>query len=131
MRTNRRSNALLVELLIVVMFFMLAFSVLLQVFAAARGQSERAGQITRALAGAQNVADRLYAAEDAEEELAAMGFAGQDGLWAREEDGLETLVSSAIEESGAGALLRAEVRVLAGGDELVSLPLARYAEVTK
>ena len=64
-RSTNRSNALLVELLIVVMFFMLSATVLLQVFAAARNQSRQAERMIGALNTAQNVADELYAAEDA------------------------------------------------------------------
>ena len=49
MKSGNRSNALLVELLIVVMFFMLSSTVLLQVFSTARNQSRRAELMTDAL----------------------------------------------------------------------------------
>ena len=49
MKSGSRSNALLVELLIVVMFFMLSSTVLLQVFATARTQSDRAALMIQAL----------------------------------------------------------------------------------
>ena len=45
MRTGRSSNALLVELLIVIAFFMLSATILMQVFAGARTQSDRAERI--------------------------------------------------------------------------------------
>ena len=61
--------ALLVELLIVVLFFMLAATVLLQVFTGASDQGTRAGKTTQALNAAQNVAERLYSAADAEKAL--------------------------------------------------------------
>ena len=47
MKTGNRSNALLVELLIVVLFFMLAATVLLQVFTGASDQGTRAGKTTQ------------------------------------------------------------------------------------
>ena len=62
MKKANRSNALLVELLIVVIFFMLASTVLLQVFTASSNQGKKAGAINDALVAAQNTADRLYAA---------------------------------------------------------------------
>ena len=75
MKKANRSNALLVELLIVVIFFMLAATVLLQVFTASRNQGRIAGAINDSLVEAQNVADRLYAAEGDEAGLLqAMGF---------------------------------------------------------
>ena len=74
MKSGSRSNALLVELLIVVMFFMLSSTVLLELYATSRNQSARAGALTQALNEAQNVADRLYTAQDADAALAEMGF---------------------------------------------------------
>ncbi|MBR3018539.1 MAG: hypothetical protein IKH57_15920 [Clostridia bacterium] len=83
MRSGSRSNALLVELLIVVMFFMLSSTVLLDLYATARNQSVRAGLLTTALNESQNVADRLYTAEDAEAALREMGFEQREGDWYR------------------------------------------------
>jgi hypothetical protein len=50
MKNHSHSNALLVELLIVVLFFMLASTVLLQLFTAARTQSQRAEDLSEASA---------------------------------------------------------------------------------
>ena len=131
MKTNHRSNALLVELLIVVMFFMLASTVLIQLFGAARNQSARAGLIARVTEEAQNVADRLYVAADPEEVLAALGFSGTDELWTKEDADSRTEVLLGEEEEEQGVLRRQEVRVLAAdGEVLISLPSARYLEVT-
>ncbi|MBR5109391.1 MAG: hypothetical protein IK099_04280 [Clostridia bacterium] len=83
MKSGSRSNALLVELLIVVMFFMLSSTVLLDLYATARNQSVRAGLLTTALNESQNVADRLYTADDAEAALREMGFEQREGDWYR------------------------------------------------
>ena len=83
MRSEHRSNALLVELLIVILFFMLAAGVLVQVFGKARNMSARSETVAAALSDAQNVADQLYAAPDAEAALTALGFAGGNGVWTR------------------------------------------------
>ena len=81
MKSANRSNALLVELLIVVLFFMLSATVLLQVFSTARSQSSLAGKLILASNAAQDVSDRLYGAKDAESALKEMGWAQENDLW--------------------------------------------------
>ena len=66
MNSGSRGNALLVELLFVVMFFMLTTTVLLEVFAKASSFSNRSELLTNSMVRAQNTADQLYAAEDPE-----------------------------------------------------------------
>ncbi len=129
MKTTSRSNALLVELLIVVLFFMLASTVLLQVFATARNQSARAELLAEAATQAQNVAEELYAAAEPDQALAGMGFAQQDGLWTREGKGFTTAVTLSREETAAGVMHRQQVQVTAGGETLLTLPVSRYEEV--
>ena len=129
MKSGNRSNALLVELLIVVLFFMLASTVLLQVFATARNMSEKSAWITQALTDAQNVAERLYAADAPEAELTHMGFDLRGDTWVLEGESYATEVALSTEETAAGLLRRQEVRVVREGEQLLSLPVARYQEV--
>lgn len=126
MKSGNRSNALLVELLIVVMFFMLASTVLLQVFAAARKQSTRAELITGALAEAQNIADRLYATDDPEALLSSLGFTPQGDLWIQQEGSrqIEARISDETDESGT--FRRQEIRVTSAGETLFTLPCSRW-----
>ena len=126
MRSGNRSNALLVELLIVVMFFMLASTVLLQVFAAARNQSTRAELITRTLAEAQNIADRLYAADDPEELLNSLGFDQQSDLWLQQDETRQIEVQITDETDEYGTFRRQEVRVTSDGKTLFTLPCSRW-----
>ena len=127
---KNRSNSLLLELLIVIAFFMISATVLLQVFTAARKQSVRAENLAAAAAEAQNIADTLYAAPDAEEALRELGFADADGVWQREDSAWRTEVSCSLEESAAGVMRRTLVRVLsAEGEEWLSLPCSRFEEV--
>ena len=128
MKSGSRSNALLVELLIVVMFFMLSSTVLLQVFATARNQSAQAGRINEALNAAQNTADRLYAAESAEEALLAMGFKRAQDDWRQEGEDFNVTVSCDEEQGTTGTLSRYRVHAEKDGDILVDLPVARYRE---
>ena len=62
MNTGKRSNVLLVELLIVILFFMIGSVILMQVFEKTYNQSQKAKAETTALAEGQSMADRLYQA---------------------------------------------------------------------
>ena len=131
MKSGNRSNALLVELLIVVMFFMLSSTVLLQVFSTARGQSTLSGKLTQALNAAQSLADRLYAAPDAESMLEEMGGSQEEGLWRLPGDGYDLTVSISREQQPFGELQRCRVQAVSNGETLVDLPAARYQEAAK
>ena len=128
MRKRSQGNALLVELLIVVLFFMLAATVLLRVFAAAHEQGALAQQYGDALTAAQNAADRLYAADDPEAVLGEMGFVKEDGIWKLTQETYTLEASLARETTSAGTLRRQEVRAVAGEEALVTLPCSRYEE---
>ena len=128
MKSGNRSNALLVELLIVIMFFMLSATFLMQVFSAARNQGEQADAYNRALVDAQNLAEQLYAAEDPEDQLGRLGFASDDGIWQMESDGLVTEVTLSEEAGNHGMLRQDSVTVYQDGKELITLPVAKYVE---
>ena len=133
MKSGNRSNALLVELLIVIMFFMLAATTLLQVFTAAGRQSDRSGQTIAALNTAQDLIDRLYASDAPDALLAENGSSvSADGTWlrAQDRDGLSARVTLRDEPTASGVLRRFEVSVLNGENEaLITLDHARYEEV--
>lgn len=131
MKTSHRSNALLVELLIVVMFFMLSATILLQVFSKARTLDMRAEREADAVAQAQDLADQLWAAEDADALLTSLGFTRSGDTWEREADSVVTRVTAERQELSAGVFLRSEVQVLdSDGTALVTLPCSRYREVS-
>ena len=69
MGKSSRVNALLVEILLAILFFALAATVILRCFSAAYEQASRADARDRALAGAQNVAAALCASVDPEQAL--------------------------------------------------------------
>lgn len=135
MKTGNRSNALLVELMIVVLFFMLSSTVLLQVFSVSRSQSVRAGVISQALNEAQSVADRLYNAQDPAERnavLKEMGFdfdAAGDSFLARE--GYRLTVNSNTEDREGGLMHLHTVYAYQEDELLFTLPVARYVEARK
>jgi len=129
MRSHNHSNALLVELLIVILFFMLAATILLQVFAAARSQSAKAELLSTVSVEAQNLAERLYAAPDAEILLSDLGFSEKEGQWIMETDAYITEVSISQEPTESGQFLRQQVLIRAGDEILITLPCSRYVEV--
>ncbi len=131
MKSANRSNALLVELLIVVLFFMLSSTVLLQVFSTARSQSALSDKLIAASNAAQSAADRLYAAQDAEKELTEMGWTPEDGLWRLPGDDFDLTVSITREQQPFGEMLRYQVRAVSGEQTLVDLPAARYQEAAE
>lgn len=128
MRKRSQGNALLVELLIVVLFFMLASTVLLRVFAAAHEQGKKAQRYNDALTAAQNAADRLYAADDPEEALREMGFAAENEIWKLMQGSYTLEAEVAREPLQAGILRRQEVRAVTEDGRLVTLPCSRYEE---
>ena len=131
MKSANRSNALLVELLIVVLFFMLSSTVLLQVFSTARNQSTLSEKLISASNAAQSAADRLYAAKDAEMLLSEMGWTLEEDLWRLPGDAFDLTVSISREQQPFGELLRYQVRAVSGGQTLVELPGARYQEAAE
>lgn len=138
MDNRNRSNVLLVELLIAIFFFMIAATVVLQVFAAARNMTARAVTESHALAEAQNVADALIAAEQPELALEAMEFRAAHGIWTRAYGDYTLYVEGADVPQAAGTLwqgtvrayysLRTEDQARQEGEELFALPCAKYRE---
>ena len=128
MKTRSRSNALLVELLIVVLFFMLAATVLMQVFAKARTMGSRARLTAEVTAEAQSMADRLYTAENPEKALADMGFTPDGALWRCKGPGYITTVTLTAAQDG---FTRQELTVTdSAGETLLTLPCSRLREVS-
>lgn len=131
MRSRPKSSALLMELLIVILFFMIASMILIRVFAAARLQSEKAEMITDSLSEAQNVADRLYVSEEPEILLESLDFSSQDGVWVRDSGKYRMEALIAEERDEAGIFRRQEVRVISEDEMLFSLPCSRRQEVSE
>lgn len=94
MRSGNHTNALLIELAVVIFFFMIGAVIVMQVFGKSFELSHEAEAGTKALAEAQSIADELYAGAQMDEVLAELGFV---------EGGQET-----IEEGDAGPASDAE-----------------------
>ena len=64
MKEGSRANALLVELLLVIFFFMLGVTVLVELFAGAKHKTLQARAMNTAVMEAENIADDIYGADD-------------------------------------------------------------------
>lgn len=126
MKDTHRSNTLLLELLIVILFFMLALTTIVEIFANARIQSRRATARTEAITMVQNLADEVYLAEDPKQVFSAYGLAEENGKWSYDEGHFVLTVEQNDEQYEAGNLRRMTYSVTYLGEELFSVPCDRY-----
>lgn len=124
MKRKNRTNALVVELMIAVLFFMLSSVILARVFSYAHTLSTQAQLLSQALAEAQNTADRVYACDDFIETVKADGFAeGEPGVWEKDLDDMR--ISVIVQPD---RLRLCVVQVTRNKEILVSLPCIRCIE---
>ena len=126
MKEGSRANALLVELLLVIFFFMISAAILVQVFADAKLKSRTAHATNASMLEAQNIAEDLYAAEDPDAVLNAYGFAEKDGAMILEKDGYFLKVTVREQETESGVLKTYDVSGVEGDKTLLTLPSTRY-----
>ena len=119
---HNRQNTLLMEILIVVLFFALCSTVILNVFVGAHNQSARAGAQADALIAAQSLADG-----ESLENVLVSGFAeDEDGAWHLHCGAYDLLVTLGEAVCPAGTMETAQVTALRQEKTLFSLPSARY-----
>lgn len=126
MGKSGKNSILLVEIMIAVLFFALASTVILNAYVTTRSQSRLAGTYNDALTEAQNVADFLYVADDFPAALTEMGFAQTETGWVRNAEDYAISVVFREEPAVAGSLYTASVRAYQEERELFSLPLSWY-----
>ena len=126
MREGGRANALLVELLLVILFFMIGSTTLVELFANAKHRTIQARATNTAIMEAQNIADDLYGADDPDAVLKTLGFSEADGVWTLEEDEYTLKVTQQEEAAEAGVLRTFTVSATGDGADLFSLPSTRY-----
>ena len=126
MKEGSRANALLVELLLVIFFFMISAAILVQVYADAKLKSRTAHATNYSMIEAQNIADDLYATDSPVAVLDDYGFSEKDGVWTLEKDGYLLKVTCQEEETEAGILRTYNVSGIEGDKTLLTLPSTRY-----
>ena len=128
MKNKSRANALLIELLIVIIFFMFVSVTLVEVFSASRTKSISSQSISRAILDAQNIAEGLYGAEQTEDALQEMGFSLDGEEWILNRDGYVLSVSELEDEHTGGVLRTLTVTAKEKDRVLVTLPSVRYIQ---
>ena len=141
MRNRNRSNVLLVEILIAVLFFMLSATVLVKIFVTARNMTVRSGVESMAIADAQNVAETMYSAEDIDATLEGMGFYSSHGAWTLDRGDYTLYVDGQATSTEAGELWSGTVSAFyklrnpddarAEDEQLFSLTCTRYKGVAQ
>lgn len=125
--SNHKSNTLLVELIIVILFFALSQAIVLQVFAKAQQLNRDTEALNRALMQAQDAAEMLAASDSAESALLSLGFTlSENGLYTVQGKGYSITAQVSAQAQGAGTLTSVELAAYRDGAELFRLPAARY-----
>lgn len=126
MKESSRANALLVELLLVIFFFMISAAVLVQVFADAKLKSRTAHATNASMLEAQNIAEDLYVTDSPSAVLESYGFTEKDGAWVLEKEGYQLRVTLREEETASGTLRTYDVSGVEGDTTLLTLPSTRF-----
>ena len=126
MSKYRRQNILLVEIMIAVLFFARCSGVMLETFMAAREYDDRSQLETEALVVMQNITERIYAADSAEEVLEESGFSPAGDVWTLEADGLAYELTVSYAQTDAGTMRSTLIRAIRGGEIIAEIPGARY-----
>ncbi len=107
---NSTSNALLTELIIVILFFALTAVTALQLFVGANQKSQTNQSAQEAMLCATNWAEKLTGQTDPASLLLASGFAQDDsGLYSLREGEYMVQVSVTTEQKPAGVLMHASI----------------------
>jgi len=126
MKEGSRANALLVELLLVIFFFMISAAILVQVYADAKLKSKTAHATNFSMLEAQNVAEDLYSAKDPDVVLADYGFTADGSGWILEKDGYQLKVTLEEEDTASGMLRTYKISGIEGDKTLLTLPSTRF-----
>ena len=126
MKEGSRANTLLVELLLIIFFFMICSAVLVQIFADAKLKSRTAHATNASMLETQNIAEDLYGSDDPDAVLAEYGFTGENGTWTLERNGYLLKVTLRTEETASGTLRTYDVSGIEGEKTLLTLPSTRF-----
>jgi hypothetical protein len=126
MKEGGRANALLVELLLVIFFFMISAAILVQVYGDAKLKSRTAHATNYSMIEAQNIAEDLYGSDDPDAVLAEYGFTAEGDAWVLQKDGYKLQVTLKNEETESGTLRTYNVSGMEKDQVLINLPSTRF-----
>lgn len=123
---NYKGNMLLIELVIVILFFSLSQVVIVQVFAGAQGRNVSNSRMNHALAETQDYIEQLTGAKEPEDVLLSMGFGGSDGSYSLPMDGYEIRADVRRLSQPEGDLVTVQFTAMNGAEEMFTLPSVQY-----
>lgn len=127
MKKHGTANILLVELVLVILFFMLCMPTIVKTFGDARLKSIYAQASNEAMMQAENMEARLADAEDAAAELEKSGFVREGDAWVLRAEHY-TLTAAPSEEKTEAGVLRTVLfsAKTSGGRDMFELPAVKY-----
>ena len=127
MKKHGSVNILLIELLIVILFFMLCVSTIVEVFGQARLKSAFARDGSEALILVENLEERMAVSGDPEAELAGSGFTEEGEGWILRKKNY-TLAAVPTEEKTEAGVIRIVTFTAEqwNGTRLFELPAVKY-----
>ena len=127
MKKHSTANILLIELVLVILFFMLCVSTIVEMFGHARVKSAYARAESQAMLIVENLEERLAGAENAAEELESEGFVPENGSWVLQKDGFTITAAESAEKTEAGTLRTVSFSASRKtGETLFELPVVNY-----
>ena len=121
------ANVLLIELVLVILFFMLCVSTIVEMFGMARVKSSFARSSSEAMMIVENLEEKLAAAADAGAELEKDGFVQEDGSWILRQEKYSLTAVETEEKTEAGTLRTVTFSaVQKTGQNLFELPVVNY-----
>ncbi|MDO4546790.1 MAG: hypothetical protein Q4D04_01690 [Clostridia bacterium] len=127
MSSKTRSNALLMEILLVVFFFLLSATVLMRLFLSVHEQSRDAGRLNSAVVMAQNWLERARAGDEGGQTLIDGGFSLNDGQYRLEgEDGVCLVMELDEQPRPAGMMVNARARAMVGDEPIYEVETGWY-----
>lgn len=126
-KKHSTANILLVELVLVILFFMLCVATIVEMFGLARTKSAFAKAASQAMMVVENLEERLAGTADASLEMEREGFVPTDGGWEKT-DGLYTIRAVETREETEGGTLRTVTFTAQQntGKALFELPVVNY-----
>lgn len=123
---NYKGNMLLIEFVIVILFFALSQVVLVQVFADAHRRTVNTARLNQALAYAENTAE-VVSVQSPRDALVKLGYfqIGEEYLYTGI-DGVELYAYLETIAQPSGQLFHVEIRAERENQTLFTLPSARY-----
>jgi len=127
MKKHSSANILLIELVLVILFFMLCVATIVEMFGLARMKSAYAKAGSQAMLIVENLEERLAGAGDAGAELERDGFVMEDGTWVLQGDRYTLSAVESEEKTEAGTLRTVEFSaVQKTGQQIFVLPVVNY-----